>query len=176
MVIIILGVSGSGKTTLGKLLAERQHWQFQDADDFHSPANIAKLHNGTPLDDTDRRPWLAALRQEIDTAMRSDTNLILACSALKASYREALVDRADADRVKFVYLKGSFELIQQRLQERHGHFMNPDLLKSQFDDLEEAVDAIVVNISTPPEESVNQIAAQLQLDLPRSVTQLTVNK
>lgn len=161
MVIVILGVSGSGKTTIGKMLAHQQHWQFRDADEFHSPANIQKMHDGIPLDDADRRPWLEAMRQAIDTAIRADTNLILACSALKAAYRQVLAERSD--RVKFVYLKGSFELIQQRLQARHGHFMNPELLKSQFDDLEEPADAIAIDIAADPEASVSQIVAKLQL-------------
>ncbi len=161
MVIVILGVSGSGKTTIGKMLAEQQHWQFRDADEFHSPANIEKMHAGIPLDDADRRPWLEAMHQAIDAAIRSDTNLILACSALKAAYRQVLA--ACSDRVKFVYLKGSFELIQQRLQARHGHFMNPELLKSQFDDLEEPAEAIAIDIAADPEASVRQIVAKLHL-------------
>lgn len=160
MVIVILGVSGSGKTTIGKMLAHQQHWQFRDADEFHSPANIQKMHDGIPLDDADRRPWLEAIRHAIDTAIRSDTNLILACSALKAAYRQVLTC---SDRVKFVYLRGSFELIQQRLQARHGHFMNPELLKSQFDDLEEPTDAIAIDIAADPQASVRQIVAKLHL-------------
>ncbi len=162
MVILIMGVSGSGKTTIGEMLAQKQHWQFKDADDFHPQANKDKLHRGEALTDDDRRPWLQTLRHEIDEAIKANNNLILACSALKASYRQTLeADRPDL--VKFVYLKGSFELIQQRLKERHGHFMNPDLLQSQFDDLEQPEDAIVVNIEHSPEESVRQIEASLNL-------------
>ncbi len=162
MVILIMGVSGSGKTTIGEMLAQKQHWQFKDADDFHPQANIDKLHRGEPLTDEDRRPWLQVLRQEIDAAIQANTNLILACSALKATYRQILEDDRP-ELVKFVYLKGSFELIQQRLKERHGHFMNPDLLRSQFDDLEPPEDAIVVNIEQSVAESVRQIEASLQL-------------
>jgi gluconokinase len=162
MVILIMGVSGSGKTTIGEMLAQKQHWQFKDADDFHPQANIDKLHRGEPLTDEDRRPWLQTLRQEIDAAIQANTTLILACSALKASYRQILEDDRP-DLVKFVYLKGSFELIQQRLKERHGHFMNPDLLRSQFDDLEQPEDAIVVDISGSPEDSVRQIETSLHL-------------
>ena len=162
MVILIMGVSGSGKTTIGELLAQKQHWQFKDADDFHAQANIDKMERGEALTDEDRRPWLQTLRHEIDAAINAKIDLILACSALKASYRQILeADRPDL--VKFVYLQGSFELIQQRLQERHGHFMNPDLLQSQFDDLEQPEDAIVVDIQQSPEQSVRQIETSLHL-------------
>ncbi len=161
IVILLMGVSGSGKTTIGEMLAAKQHWQFKDADDFHSQANKDKLHRGEALTDEDRRPWLASLRQEIERAIQTHRDLILACSALKAAYRQVLAD--ENDRVKFVYLKGSFELIQQRLQERHGHFMNPDLLQSQFADLEEPDDAIVVDISGDPADSIRQIEDSLHL-------------
>ena len=125
MVILLMGVSGSGKTTIGKMLAQKQQWQFRDADDFHPQSNKDKMQRGEALSDVDRYLWLELLRQEIDRALQANIALILACSALKAAYRQVLAD--DSDRVKFVYLKGSFELIQQRLKERHGHFMNPDL-------------------------------------------------
>jgi gluconokinase len=161
-VILIMGVSGSGKTTIGEMLAQSHHWQFKDADNFHPQANIDKMHRGEPLTDEDRRPWLQILRHEIDAAIKAKIDLILACSALKATYRQILEDDR-SDLVKFVYLKGSFELIQQRLKERHGHFMNPDLLRSQFDDLEPPGDAIVVNIEQSAAESVQQIEASLQL-------------
>ena len=161
MVILLMGVSGSGKTTIGKMLAQKQQWQFRDADDFHPQSNKDKMQRGEALSDVDRYLWLELLRQEIDRALQANIALILACSALKAAYRQVLAD--DSDRVKFVYLKGSFELIQQRLKERHGHFMNPDLLESQFDDLEEPEGAIVVDISESPEASVKQIQAKLNL-------------
>ncbi len=161
MVILIMGVSGSGKTTIGKMLAQKIQWQFKDADDFHPQTNIDKMHRGEALTDEDRRPWLELLRQEIDRAFQANVNLILACSALKAPYRQVLDD--GTDRIKFVYLKGSIELIQQRLKKRHGHFMNPQLLKSQFDDLEEPDDAIVVDISRDPAKSARQITNSLQL-------------
>ncbi len=161
MVILLMGVSGSGKTTIGEMLAQKQHWQFKDADDFHSQANKDKMQRGEALTDADRRPWLELLRQEIDRDLQANIDLILACSALKSTYREVLTD--NSDRVKFVYLKGAFELIQQRSIERHGHFMNPDLLRSQFDDLEEPAGAIVIDIAESPEESVRQIAEQLNL-------------
>jgi gluconokinase len=161
MVILIMGVSGSGKTTIGQMLAVQLNWQFQDADDLHSPANIEKMHQGIPLTDADRRPWLQSLRALIDRSLDMNTNLILACSALKAEYRQDL--DIGADLVKFVYLKGSIELIQQRLQQRKGHFMNPDLLKSQFADLQEPDKAIVIEIDRSPAEIVHQIATELAL-------------
>lgn len=162
MVIVIMGVSGSGKTTIGEMLATRQHWQFKDADDFHAAENIKKMRQGKPLDDADRRPWLQAMRHAIDEALQTNINLILACSALKAAYRQVLEDRS-ADRVKFVYLKGSFELIQQRIKQRHGHFMQADLLKSQFDDLEEPEGATIVDIDRSPDEIVQEIEKCLHL-------------
>jgi gluconokinase len=161
MVILIMGVSGSGKTTIGQMLAAQLNWQFQDADDLHSPANIEKMHQGIPLTDADRRPWLRSIRAQIDRTIDHHTNLILACSALKAAYRQDL--DVGADRVEFVYLKGSIELIQQRLKQRTGHFMNPDLLKSQFADLQEPDDAIVIEIDRSPAEIVHQIATELAL-------------
>jgi gluconokinase len=161
VVILIMGVSGSGKTTIGQMLAAQLDWNFQDADDLHSPANIEKMHQGIPLTDADRRPWLRSVRALIDRSLDSNTNLILACSALKAEYRQEL--EIGADRVKFVYLKGSIELIQQRLKQRTGHFMNPDLLQSQFADLQEPDDAIVIEIDRSPAEIVHQIATELAL-------------
>jgi gluconokinase len=161
MVILIMGVSGSGKTTIGEMLAQKIQWQFKDGDDFHPQTNIDKMRRGEALTDEDRRPWLELLRQEIDRAFQANVNLILACSALKSTYRQILDD--GTDRIKFVYLKGSIELIQQRLKKRQGHFMNPDLLKSQFKDLEEPDHAIAIDISQSPAESVNQIKNCLQL-------------
>jgi gluconokinase len=161
MVILIMGVSGSGKTTIGQMLAAQLNWQFQDADDLHSPANIEKMHQGIPLTDADRRPWLRSIRSAIDRSLDTNTNLILACSALKAEYRQDL--DLGAARVKFVYLKGSIELIQQRLKQRKGHFMNPDLVKSQFADLQEPDEAIVIEIDRSPAEIVHQIATELAL-------------
>src|SRR6516162_3787530 len=111
MIILVMGVTGSGKTTVGKALAESVHWQFADADDFHSPANISKMRAGIPLDDADRVPWLAALRMQIDNWLRAGTNAVLACSALKHAYREQLVASSE---VRVVYLRGSRELIAKR--------------------------------------------------------------
>jgi gluconokinase len=155
MIILVMGVSGSGKTTIGLLLADALHWEFKDADAFHSPANIEKMRLGIPLSDADRIPWLQDLQRAIAQWLQEDKNVVLACSALKASYRQFLL--LDSDRIKLVYLKGSFEVIQKRLQERHNHFMTEKLLKSQFDALEEPPDAICVDLSNPPERIVDYL-------------------
>jgi gluconokinase len=161
MVILIMGVSGSGKTTIGEGLASELDWKFRDADEFHPAANIEKMRQGIPLNDDDRRPWLQALRQAIDEALQSNANLILACSALKAAYRQVLGE--PSDQIKFVYLKGSFELIEQRLKQRQGHYMKANLLRTQFDALEEPSDAIVVEIDQSSSAIVQQIKNSLHL-------------
>lgn len=161
MVILIMGVSGSGKTTIGEGLASELNWKFRDADEFHPSENIEKMRQGIPLNDDDRRPWLQALRQAIDEALQTNTNLILTCSALKAAYRQVLGE--PSDKIKFVYLKGSFELIEQRLKQRQGHYMKADLLKTQFDALEEPVDAIAIDIAQSPSVITQQIKNCLHL-------------
>ncbi|PSB25081.1 gluconokinase [Stenomitos frigidus] len=160
MIILIMGVSGSGKTTIGKQLAETLHWQFQDADSFHPAANVEKMRSGLPLTDTDRMPWLLALQQAIAIWLQTQTNTVLACSALKAEYRHML---SQASQVKQVYLKGSFALIQQRLQKRQGHYMKAALLQSQFGALEEPTEAFWVNIDQSPEAIVSQIRKALHV-------------
>ena len=132
--MIILGVSGAGKTTLGKLLARELGWAFYEADDFHSPANVEKMHAGIRLTDEDRSPWLESLRELVQRCLAAGENAILACSALKKAYRQHL--RVNSE-VKLVYLRGDFTLISDQLRHRRGHFMNPALLRSQFNDLEE---------------------------------------
>src|SRR5215510_9080544 len=132
--IIIFGVSGAGKTTVGKLLARQLGWQFLEADDFHSAANIEKMRSGRPLTDEDRWPWLDCLREQIKRLLAAGENAVLACSALKRAYRDRL---RVSDEVKFVFLRGDYALVEKQLRSRRRHFMNPDLLQSQFDDLEE---------------------------------------
>jgi gluconokinase len=158
MVILLMGVSGSGKTTIGVALAKSVQWQFVDADDFHPPANVAKMRAAIPLDDTDRAPWLASLQNAIAGWLEARSNVVLACSALKQSYRQQLpVD----SKVKLVYLRGSRELISQRLSQRLGHYMDPNLLASQFATLEEPQDAVVVDV----EANVPDIVAQIRTAL-----------
>jgi gluconokinase len=160
MIILVMGVSGSGKTTIGSQLAESLHWQFHDADDFHPAANIEKMRRNIPLTDADRQPWLMALQQAIEEWLQAQTNAVLACSALKVEYRQRL---CLSPLVKLVYLKGSFELIQQRLQQRQGHYMKADLLQSQFDTLEEPEAAIQVDIDQPPSAIVAEIRTALNV-------------
>jgi len=161
MVVVVMGVSGAGKTTIGKMLAEQLEWEFHDADDLHPEANKAKMASGIALTDADRAPWLASVRDLIATSLARSINAVLACSALKQSYRDAIV--VDPARVKIVFLKGSPELIASRMAHRKNHFMNKDLLASQFDTLEEPRDAILVDIDAPPKTIVENIHKQLGL-------------
>lgn len=160
MILIVMGVVGSGKTTVGSLLAEQLHYEFADADDFHPQANIEKISHGIALSDEDREPWLQRLRERILTWEADGTNVVLACSALKSSYREIL--KAGPD-VRFIFLKGSAELIAQRLSSRHGHFAGASILASQMADLEEPADAITVDIAQTPPEIVAEIRQKLGL-------------
>jgi gluconokinase len=162
MVLVLMGVSGSGKTTVGKILAEDLGWTFIEADDFHPAANVAKMHAGTPLTDADRRPWLDALRQRIDRSCMSGENVVLACSALKHAYQDYL-ERDEPACVHYVYLHGSEELIRQRLIARKGHFMNPQLLHSQFEILEPPADALRVDVASSPREISAEIRRKLGL-------------
>jgi carbohydrate kinase (thermoresistant glucokinase family) len=127
-------VAGVGKTTVGQLLAQELEWEFYDGDDFHSVENIAKMEGGVPLTDEDRQPWLGKLRELIEQCLVAEKNAVVACSALKKAYRDCL---RVSDDVKFVFLRGNRRKISEQLQHRHGHFMNPALLDSQFEDLEE---------------------------------------
>ncbi|MGB9463282.1 MAG: gluconokinase, partial [Candidatus Acidiferrum sp.] len=147
MIVIVMGTTGSGKTTIGTLLAKRLRWEFMDADAFHPPSNVEKMKHGIPLTDADREPWLKALHDKILEWYSESRNVVLACSALKQSYRDEL--RATAG-VKFVYLKGSYELFSKRVLARKGHFAKQDLLASQFADLEEPKDAITVDARKSP--------------------------
>jgi gluconokinase len=159
MVVIVMGVTGAGKTTVGRALAESLGWEFHDGDELHSEIAKRKMHLGIALDDADRAPWLSALRKLIQGMMSDGRNGVVACSALKQSYRDELV--VDPNLVRVVYLKGSKELIGERLRNRIGHFMNPDLLQSQFETLEEPRDAIVVDVSMAPEAIVSAIRSRL---------------
>jgi gluconokinase len=163
MIVIIFGVSGAGKTTIGKLLAQKIDWKFVEADDLHSKANVEKMHRGFPLTDEDRWPWLDRLRELIKQCVESHENTVLACSALKRAYRQRL--RVSGEE-KFVFLRGDYELIAKQLRRRRGHFMNPELLRSQFADLEEPKpdeDGLTVELGRTPEELVEEIKAKLSV-------------
>jgi|SRR5579863_2580451 len=160
MIVTIMGVVGSGKTLIGRLLAAQLGWEFADADDFHSPANVEKIHRGIPLTDDDRGPWLDRLRAQIVHWSANGINATLACSALKRTYRQQL---AVGPEVRFVYLKGSPELIAQRLRSRHGHFADEKILASQFADLEEPEAAVTIDIAQTPEAIVAEIREKLGL-------------
>ncbi len=155
MRLVLVGVSGCGKTAVGKALAKKLEIPFYDGDLFHSEANKEKMAQGIPLTDRDRRPFLEALAK----LLKEESSLVLACSALKASYRKALKVSPD---VQFIYLKGTPELIRKRLKARKGHFFNPKLLRSQFETLEEPTDALVIDVSSSIEEIVSTILDKLK--------------
>jgi gluconokinase len=159
-IVIVMGVSGSGKTTIGKGLAAGLGLEFCDADDFHSAANVAKMARGEPLTDTDRSEWLSRLRQRIDRTLAEGNGMVLACSALKESYRRRL--GADRKEVSLVYLRVTPELAEKRLRARAEHFMPPSLVASQFSDLEEPTGAIVLDADQPIGAIVSQIVAELE--------------
>lgn len=161
MVVILMGVSGAGKTTVGRMLASELGWNFRDGDDLHPAANRDKMNSGVALTDADRRPWLAAIRAMIDEYLARGQNAIVACSALKRSYREML--SADPARVRFVWLDGSRELIARRIAARRGHFMPAELLASQFADLEMPADALRIEVASPPAEIVAAIRRELSI-------------
>ena len=161
LVIIVMGVSGCGKTTIGELLAEKLGWQFSDADEFHPAANVAKMSAGQPLNDDDRAPWLQAISEHISDCLARDVGAVVTCSALKKAYREVIV--VDPERVKFVYLHGSRELLWERISGREGHFMKPAMLDSQLATLEMPEDALTVEITSKPEAIVASICDSLSL-------------
>ena len=161
--LIVMGVSGSGKSTVAKALGQRLGWRFEDGDSFHPPSNVAKMSAGHPLTDEDRWPWLNAIADEIARVCEAGEHVIIACSALKHTYRDVLL--RGRDDVRFVFLKGSRELIADRLAHRKGHFMPPELLTSQFNTLEppEASEhAITVSIDETVEAIVDGVLRQLK--------------
>jgi gluconokinase len=163
-IIVVMGVSGSGKSTTAAMLAIRLGWLYEDGDWFHPPSNVEKMHAGEPLTDEDRWPWLQAMAAWIDQTRGAGKHAVLACSALKRAYRDILLgDRRD---VRLVYLKGDRSLIGRRMAMRHGHFMPPSLLDSQFAALQEP-DAdefpIVVSIEPRPHAIADTVIAKLGL-------------
>jgi gluconokinase len=161
MVVVIMGTTASGKTTIGTLLAQRLGWQFADGDNFHPPSNVAKMSQGIPLTDADRAPWLQTLHGKILEWLAAKQSVVLACSALKESYRQLLLAGTNDRDVKLVYLKGTYELFSQRVLARKGHFAKQDLIASQFEALEEPVHAITVDAQETPEQMVAEIRRQI---------------
>ncbi|HEY7514707.1 MAG TPA: gluconokinase [Vicinamibacteria bacterium] len=154
LAVVLMGVSGSGKTTVGRVLARRLGWAFLDADDFHSPRSVEKMRRGEPLTDDDRGPWLHALAASIRRHVDGGESVVLACSALKASYREVLqVD----DRVRFAFLRADPSLLEKRLAGRSGHYFAPGLLQSQLETLEPPADALTLDASRPPAELAREV-------------------
>lgn len=157
--VIVMGVAGSGKTTVGQALAQRLGWDFYDADGFHPIENISKMASGIPLDDSDRAPWLASLHALIAASLKEERPAVLACSALRESYRQRLLE--GNNDVLVVYLKGNYDLIWSRLSARRDHYMKPQMLRSQFDVLEEPTDVLTMDITMSMEEIVGAIVEHL---------------
>ncbi|HWF67330.1 MAG TPA: gluconokinase [Acidobacteriaceae bacterium] len=168
MIVILMGVTGAGKSAIGHALAQATGWQFADADDFHSAANKAKMHAGIPLTDKDRAPWLEALHAQIVQWVASHADAILACSALKESYRAELTDGVPKDFIRWIYLTGPVEVIRQRLLARQGHYMSPLLLPSQLATLEPPRNAIQISITHTIAQIVQEIRSALAAPAPGS--------
>ena len=160
---VVMGVSGCGKTRIGAGFAKAIGVPFIEGDDYHSPENVRRMSSGIPLTDEDRAGWLQSLAARIREAKDAGTGLVLACSALKRRYREILRDAAKPERLRFIYLRGTREIIGERLRRRQGHFMPPALLESQFEALEEPApdeDAWVTDVTGSAEENVATLVAR----------------
>lgn len=144
--VLVTGVSGSGKTSVGLALAQQRGWAFHDGDDFHPPANVLKMQSGQPLTDADRAPWLAAIHDFLLAALDTQS-VVVACSALKADYRQALSAGIPADQLRWVHLHGDYDTIATRMQQREGHFMPAALLQSQFDAYEPPTSGLIVDVA-----------------------------
>ena len=158
--VIVMGVAGSGKTTVGQALAQCLGWDFYDADDFHSPENVAKMARSIPLDDSDRTAWLAALHDLISSSLKAVRPSVLACSALKERYRQQLLNGNDDTQI--VFLKGSYDLLWSRLSSRKGHYMKPHMLQSQFETLEEPTNRLTIDVSMSVYDIVQEILKHME--------------
>ena len=163
-VVVVMGVAGAGKTVVGRRLASSLGWRFLDADDFHPAENIERMRLGLPLSDSHRGPWLDALRVALAARIANGERIVLACSALRQTYRDVLATAATAPAVVyFVYLRAPLALLRRRLDERGGHFFPPELLESQLDALEEPIDALSLDAARAPDELVGQVTRGLGL-------------
>ncbi|HWR87086.1 MAG TPA: gluconokinase [Acidiferrobacterales bacterium] len=160
MIVVLMGVSGCGKTTIGQILSEKLGWPLFDADEFHCAASIDKMRNGIPLEDADRWPWLDRMNAMLREREARGESVLLACSALKQAYRDRL-SKGTAE-IRWIYLKGQFELIRERLEARKGHYMKAGLLESQFAALEEPENALSVDIDESPNSIADSILRRLQ--------------
>ncbi len=154
MIFIVMGVSGSGKTTVAKAVSNKFGWKYYEGDEYHPAENVEKMKNWIPLNDEDRLPWLLSLRKVIEEAISKRENIVISCSALKEAYRKIL---KVSEEVKFIYLKGSYDLIRKRMEERIPHFFKPEMLKSQFDVLKEPQQAIEIDISKSSESIIGDL-------------------
>ena len=164
VVLICMGVSGAGKSTVALAVDEHLGWPFQEGDELHPPANIAKMSHAIPLTDEDRWPWLERCKAWIDERLADDGTGLITCSALKRAYRDYLV-AGRTEQVRILYLKADRDLLAERLSRRQGHYMPPTLLDSQLADLEEPAPdeyPIVVDVARPPEETIEEILARLR--------------
>jgi len=160
-IIVVMGVAGCGKTTVGLGLAEALGWEFRDTDALHPASNIAKMSAGIPLDDADRAPWLAVIRADIEARVARGAKTVVACSALKEAFRSELTP--DPEHRRYVHLRGEFAVIRDRLGTRSGHYMKETLLRSQFEALEEPLDALALDAAQAPSVSVLRILEVLGL-------------
>jgi gluconokinase len=160
MFYIVMGVSGSGKSTVGKLLSDRLNCQFYDADDFHTPDNITKMSLGKPLSDSDRLPWLLKLQDIVSYTIEQHKTAVMACSALKEEYRQ-IISGKHSQKITWIYLRGDYNTIYQRIQLRQNHFLKESLLRSQFNTLEEPKNALILDVLLEPKIMIKQIIDRL---------------
>lgn len=163
-IVIVIGVTGSGKSTVGRALAAKLGWRFHDADDLHSPDSVEQMRRSIPLTDAQRLPWLLRVRAVVDQAVRDGNGEVIACSALKARYRETIAE--GVDNVRFVHLTGERALLWQRIEHRPDHFAGPGLLDSQLEALEPPRDALTVDVHLPVDAIVDTIIQDIQLNAP----------
>lgn len=155
-----MGVSGSGKSTVGKLLSDRLICQFYDADDFHTPNNITKMSLGKPLTDRDRLPWLLKLQDIVSYTIEQQKSAVMACSALKEEYRQIIAGKY-SQKITWIYLRGDYKTIYDRISLRKNHFLKENLLRSQFNTLEEPKNALILDVLLEPKIIIKQIIDRL---------------